>query len=415
MRELPKIARDRLAAAQVSTPHLDPNLISGFLERSLLPDERERVIAHMSICEQCRGEVQLVIGTTQADVRSVAAAGAEVRPSHRGFLWQRLLRWQPVTAALAVAAVTVAVFVSTRQRVSKVTHPAATAPVAMVSKPAPPPSPPGTAGNASVQLQAGVPPKEVKQKAGPSIASPREAAAAKLALAKQLKSKVGAGEVSAQLVSGSATAPPVEQAEDRQLVVAAPPPPQPASVPAPQSSATAQPAVPQGVNESGQAGAMPAHGVERAPVALSVGANFAAKSAMAPRQMMRAVRPPVRWTVNADATAQVNQGAVERSIDGGRTWLRVPVAEGVTFRVVFALGRNVWSGGAAGAFYHSSDGGEHWSSIPLAATATAVGTAVGDIVSIQFADATHGVVSTSTGVTWTTSDGGQTWKQAPQN
>lgn len=131
--------------------------------------------------------------------------------------------------------------------------------------------------------------------------------------------------------------------------------------------------------------------------------------------MIPAVGPAVRWTVNADAAVQTNQGAVERSLDGGRTWQRVPVAGGVTFRVVFALGRDVWAGGTAGAFYHSSDGGEHWSSVPLASTATAVGTSVGDIVSIQFADATHGVVSTSTGATWTTSDGGQTWQQAPQN
>lgn len=137
---------------------------------------------------------------------------------------------------------------------------------------------------------------------------------------------------------------------------------------------------------------------------------------MAPRRMMREARLAVRWTVSTNAgAAQTNQGDVERSIDGGRTWQRVPVAEGVTFRVVFASGNDVWAGGTAGAFYHSSDGGEHWSPISLAAPATAIGTAVGDIVSIQFADATHGVVSASTGATWTTSDGGRTWQQAPQN
>lgn len=410
MRELPRIARDRLAAGAVSTPHLDPNLISGFAEHSLDPGERRRVIAHLATCEQCRAEVQLVIGAIQTDTVSVATGNAEVRAPSRGFSWPRLLRWQPAAAALAVAAITVSIFVATRQRVSKVSHPAAAAPIAMLSEPAPPPSPAPNAGNAALRLNVPAPSTEAKQKAAHAVAVLTEGRA----LGKQAGRKVDAGGVSAQLISGSATTPELEKAEAREFVVAAPPPPAPqaASVPAPASAAATRQSAPEG--GSVPAGAPGARGVERAPAALSV-ANFAAKSAMAPRRMMREAALAARWTVGTDATAQTNRGAVERSIDGGRTWQRVPVAEGVTFRVVFASGRDVWAGGTAGAFYHSSDGGEHWSSIPLAATATAIGTAVGDIVSIQFADARHGVVSASTGATWTTSDGGQTWQQAPQN
>lgn len=407
MRELPEIARDRLAAGSGSTPHLDSNLISAFAERSLRADERQRVIAHLSMCAQCRAETQLVIGAAQPDPRGMTAATAEARPSRQGFSWQRLLFWQPVTAALAVAAITVSVFVFTRSRVS---HPATPATVAIVNKHAPPSSP-ATAGNATVRLRAPAAASEAKQPARPAIVGPREeVVAAGHALAKQGKPKVEADAASAQLVSGNVTAPELDKAEARELVVAAPapPPPQPASVPATASAAATQQSAAEGV--SVPAGAAP-RGVERAPAALSA-AKFAAKSAMAPRRIMRAAGLAVRWAVTTDAVAaQVNQGAVERSLDGGRTWQRVPVAENVTFRAVFALANDVWAGGVAGAFYHSSDGGEHWSSIPLPATATTVG----DIISIQFADALHGVVGTSTGATWTTSDGGRTWQQAPQN
>lgn len=411
MRELPRIARDRLAAGPVSTPHLDPNLISGFVEHSLLPDERQRVIAHMSVCEHCRAEVQLVIGVTQSAAHGVVAADAELRPSQQRFSWHRLLRWQPVTAALAVAAIVLGVFVSIRERLPGMRHPAATAAVAMVSKPAPPPSP-ATAGNSTVPLKAPVQPREAKQKARARMGG-ANIEALNRAIAKR---RADTGQLSAQLVSGSATAPKVEQAEAREFVVAAPapPPPAPASVPAPASPAATPQSAATGVGGGVPAGSVPARGVERAPPAISLKA-FAAKSPMTSRRMSPAVGPAARWTVNADAAVQTNQGAVERSLDGGRTWQRVPVSDGVTFRVVFALGRDVWAGGTAGAFYHSSDGGEHWSPVPLASTATAVGTSVGDIISIQFADATHGVVSTSTGATWNTSDGGQTWQQAPQN
>jgi photosystem II stability/assembly factor-like uncharacterized protein len=86
------------------------------------------------------------------------------------------------------------------------------------------------------------------------------------------------------------------------------------------------------------------------------------------------------------------------------------VAEGVTFRVVFALGNEVWAGGSAGAFFHSNDAGQHWSVVPLGTSARAV---AGDIISIQFADAAHGAVITSSGETWTTRDGGEHWERMP--
>jgi photosystem II stability/assembly factor-like uncharacterized protein len=35
----------------------------------------------------------------------------------------------------------------------------------------------------------------------------------------------------------------------------------------------------------------------------------------------------------------------------------------------------------------------------------------GDVTSLQFTDAKHGVVKTSAGETWATTDGGRSWKK----
>ncbi len=421
MRELPKIARERLAAGPVSTPHLDPNLISAFVEHSLLPGERQRVIGHMALCEQCRTEVQLVISAIRPeahDAESVRDLMIESRSGSGGFFWQRLLRWQPLTAAAAVAAISFGFWVATRQPASHGGHPAAPAPVTMASKAAAPPIPTAGAGSADARLQAAAPPAEAKQALTITLGNSKASVIAPKSVEVRDTRR---SELADQLVSGKAQSPMLLQAEARRqkaIVLAPPPPAPPPPAPAanaplaqPARAAAGQPAATQDAAVSAESQAAPARGVASAPPAFSLRENFAAQSAMAPRlAAKRALGPVARWAAITDATAsQGNQGSVEKSLDGGRTWQRVPVADGVTFRVVYASGRDVWAGGAAGAFFHSNDRGEHWSAVPLV---MGNGAATGDIVSIQFADAAHGVVSASSGQSWTTSDGGQHWQQA---
>ena len=73
-----------------------------------------------------------------------------------------------------------------------------------------------------------------------------------------------------------------------------------------------------------------------------------------------------------------------------------------TFHVVSVVGNNVWAGGSSGTLFHSSDSGETWSKQPLAGE-------TGTIVSINFSDAAHGIITTDGGARWSTSDGGVTW------
>jgi hypothetical protein len=109
--------------------------------------------------------------------------------------------------------------------------------------------------------------------------------------------------------------------------------------------------------------------------------------------------PALQWTVSPE-------GAVQHSGDGGKTWQTVPVAAGVAFRGLSAVGADIWAGGKAGALYHSADSGKTWAKVE---PATAGRKLDQDIVRVDFSDPLKGAVNTANGEAWSTSDGGQTW------
>ena len=86
----------------------------------------------------------------------------------------------------------------------------------------------------------------------------------------------------------------------------------------------------------------------------------------------------------------------------------MPVANHVVFRALAANGSDIWAGGAAGALYHSSDAGQHWVQVNPTADGNSL---TGDIVTVEFSDAAHGKLTTSTRETWTTADAGDTWQK----
>jgi photosystem II stability/assembly factor-like uncharacterized protein len=110
----------------------------------------------------------------------------------------------------------------------------------------------------------------------------------------------------------------------------------------------------------------------------------------------------LRWHVSTT-------GSLERSSDG-KTWEKVDVDPAVTFRALSSNAGDLWAGGTNGALFHSPDAGRTWSR-----------TKVGDegrwvtdtITAVDFLSARNGTVTTESGVTWTTSDAGRTWRRRP--
>ena len=145
-----------------------------------------------------------------------------------------------------------------------------------------------------------------------------------------------------------------------------------------------------------------------------------------------------RWAIN-------NAGVLQRSFDQGTSWQDVNVTANLVpsgtghiqrafavrveekkenqkankdipsppvstpiFRAVAATEADVWAGGSSAVLYHSLDAGNHWTQV-LPSAAGAILT--GDVVRIEFSDAQHGKVTTSTAEIWITSDDGLTWQK----
>ncbi len=104
--------------------------------------------------------------------------------------------------------------------------------------------------------------------------------------------------------------------------------------------------------------------------------------------------PQLDWALSPN-------GDVQRSLDFGKTWQIVSVAEGSPFRAITAIGNDIWVGGNAGALYHSADSGQNWTRVAPVST--------DDITHIEFSDPQNGLLSTANGQVWSTSDGGRTW------
>jgi photosystem II stability/assembly factor-like uncharacterized protein len=116
-------------------------------------------------------------------------------------------------------------------------------------------------------------------------------------------------------------------------------------------------------------------------------------------------RPAALWTISP-------AGKVERSNDKGKTWEEVHIDDTVTFRVIQAMGRDVWAGGSGGALYRSSDGGAIWKRVSLSSDGSPATEAIVTII-LSKPDLEHITVRTVSGEWWTTEDGGQHWQREP--
>jgi hypothetical protein len=347
MDQLSKIVRQRLKALPSTYDHPDPDLLTAFLEQNLGQDERRRVLEHLSACTDCRQMLSLAMPEVEG---AIAPAS-----SHPGLWWRwPAMRW---SAATAVATLLVAggLFYARRENAGHALQQAAlqqSAPVSQQSTmPAAPP-----AANTQIASEGPRPfPVRPAAKPHPRKAVPAEPAAQS---EDQLASNAATSD------SGTAGVAVASESADAVFSKAKEP-----------------------RNENSQPSPQPG---PAAPVSPQLTGP--------PAMMVYGAKTP-RWRVSAG-------GELQRSFDV-ESWQTLKVGDQVVFRAVSANGKDVWAGGEAGALYHSPDGGGRWVRVSPMANGSALNS---DITGIQSPDPLHIKLTTVSGSTWSTVDGGGNWE-----
>jgi hypothetical protein len=96
---VPKIVRVRLQRAALPTaePHPDADLLTAFAEQSLSGSERDHVLQHLALCGDCRNVVAFALPATEP-----AALTLSRSPGRIGWLSLPVLRWGFVAAGIVL-------------------------------------------------------------------------------------------------------------------------------------------------------------------------------------------------------------------------------------------------------------------------------------------------------------------------
>jgi hypothetical protein len=361
MTDVPKIVVSRLAGpgSQVGRPdsHPDANLLTAFAEQALGDVDRQQVLEHLTQCGECREIVWLAVPPVEA---------ANVVPERVSAPWLSwpVLRWGAAVACVVV--VGAAVSLHKWETHSERALPARSAPASDV--------PPALSGTTAARLESHASAAIAKPVAAvPSPLAKPAPAEFKAAPMARLQPRAAVPQAEPSQHSDEKTSDLVAGNEIDSLV------------PGRAKDAAEEANAPSGdtAEVTGMAVPMPT-------------APMTANSALRPKS-----RVAPRWTLTSDGTLQ-------RSVDLGRTWEPITVADGVSLRALAANGLDIWVGGTAGALYHSADAGQHWTrvqpasdSLPLAA----------DIIGVEFPDLQNGRLTTSSGEVWTTKDAGLNWEK----
>jgi hypothetical protein len=426
MTEVPKIVYDRLRTAELARvasglSHPDPNLLTAFAEQTLLPEERQGVLEHLATCEDCR---EMVVLALPAEVVPLVPDAAEAegdrtplpKPGKRwlnAFAWPSL-RWAALAAGVIVTG-SVLLLHSNKQAVVVVdsSFPTAVAPAP------------------TVPVQKAQPPID---QVSTLTSTDSSVARAKSSLSKKAKADhVAAAPVPPE--SGMLLA-------DNKTFGARMDSFRPENMPAADSPALNLPA-PQSMNETVEVSSSEAQvDVNAAPttagnlmarneapavvrtkpappeiaaqqVTAEASGTSATKAARASGGATRAASMDnayaLKKSLSGDAPApsfklRITAGQLQRSVDDGGTW-QVGLRADRPLLCYAAAGLEVWTGGEAGALFHSADGGVTWVEVQPAVKGQPLSASV---VGIKV-QPPQVLVATSNNETWSTADGGQTW------
>lgn len=435
--QLHGLLRDTLRNQPASGPCIDAATLAAWAEGALTPEETAATDAHMAACARCRDLAAALATMEEAE----GAPAASVVP----FAARPNGRWKVIVGAMGAIAASALIWVAVRDE--------------------PPALDTTSAANRAAQSQAiGAGANVASPAAAPAIARPAEGAAAPqpggdAASRAERQGQQGQQARSTPRPEGRrARENTARSAEPRQFNTpptpvepppartAAPPPPPPAPAampPPPQPVAIAPPAIAGAARSSTTAASPLADTFFAMPIVAEfvVGADLqaaegqqgqafgavadrsrgggggrgagggsgrgggAAAGGVAQKPTNAVVLEPVRWRLRGSSTA-----AVERSSDGGTTWLPVPIPVTPLLAGGSAPANTVcWLAGRAGTVLLSTDG----------TTFRQVTKPVdADLVSVRATDARSATVRTADGRTFMTIDGGVTWtprSEKPEN
>jgi len=300
MENAPKIVRARLQrpAPPTAEPHPDADLLTAFAEQSLSGRERDHVLEHLAQCGDCRDVVALALPAGEP------VALASHSPARTGWLSLPVLRWGVVAAGIVL--VTSVSILQYRQRqqgktlvaTSLISHDQAVDTAAQSAL-----RPPAAADSRMVAPRSEMQKQTVMAKksatlsglqGAPVVNRPAPAPATIPAQPQPMRRSNSAGAIGGP-IAGQGFAPGIGRSS---TVVEVSPQSDAESAPPDQLQALskAKPASPQA-----SAAMVPAPLLHAQPTLMR----------------MRGLAP--RWTISAN-------GALQRSLDGGKTWLDVDVA-----------------------------------------------------------------------------------------
>jgi len=433
MRDVPKFVLKRLEESAGGEAHPDADLLTGFVEKSLLESERKQVMEHLARCSACRETVALTLPAFEDVASEDVAPIPSVRPTRN-----RWFSWAAVGWAAATVAIVAITFVGIREYRLR-TNDTSSQVLMSKNETAPPPNlaaPPPKALSDSDSLKSAPQEKNGEGANSPRMTQPNRQEHFSIAPLNRLSNQPpsphagqvhGAAGRAASVASGAAGA---------------------RSAAAPEPGQSSEQGSKQGSDRGSKAGketAVPPASetveveveTEDAVVPASPGRKVSGQSVnkkeavdeQSTKNFADGAAPP-QWSISSE-------GALQRSLDAGQTWVNVNPEQEVqqstatarteiaralkrsaqkksdarstpVFRAVAAFGNEVWAGGSAAALYHSGDSGVHWARIVPFARGVML---TGDISSINFSDPQNGTITTSTGEVWITADGGRTWRR----